>query len=1821
MEQVTALKRSCIGHLGNLTRRYKELEQLFVNYENQDAVQHKYDQLKGMFLLYENKYHQYIALLSGDELQDAMQQFESYRLNKEEFQKRLSGWMEEATKQQNGGDDDDGRRSVRSNQSARSIRTASSTTSSMKLREARAKQRLMQKKLEQLRERQKLDRERLELEARMAEMDIVNEKENADLEAEFWAQEIADEGKPANIAAERDVEFGNVEVQLPNNQVVHENVRVESEMYKKTLDSKKPGETVSTTQLCNMLMLSMNMPKPDMITFDGDPIKYWNFMNSFDVNVASKISDDRMKLMYLVQFCEGKAKESIECCVLMDPHMGYMKAREILAEQYGQPHVITNALMREVLDRHQIRPNDGAKLVELARQMRKCEITLTQMGHAANLNSSETLLKIQQILPVHMQVDWAKRAQTMLRSRVEPNFSHMTEFIEQHSQVASNVYGQNIGKSTRDVSQAKKGGRSSSGKRLTSFSTQGCEENQPTKENTERPRRKCPLCLQDHDLFKCKDFLAKTPKERLREVRRKRLCDNCLKPSHIASECRSSQRCKNDGCGMKHHTLLHFQRDSSSVSNQTGAGASNNNPQPQGTNLSTIKQGKVCLRVLPVKVRGNGKEVTTCALLDQGSDVTLCDERLVKELGLKGSAKELELTTINQQNHKVMSVEVDMTVTGIGKTEIIQLDSVWTVKKLPISESSMPHAEDVERWPHLKGLELPNMENNEVMLLIGGDVPEAFWVMEERRGGRKDPYAIRSPLGWTLIGPTNNTKRKTDFKVNFVHNKDEQLQQQVERFWYMDFGGSTLGAKVGESLEDKRARSKMDQSITKVDGHYQLGLPWRHENPCLPDNLTQAEARLQYLKRRLKRDPQLHQRYTATMEGYLDKGYAKEVEKTAQGEPQDGDSRNDRTNKTWYLPHHPVLHPRKPDKTRVVFDCAAQYKGISLNSQLLQGPDYTNSLVGVLTRFRQEKIALVADIEAMFHQVRVTPEDCEALRFLWWPGGDYTKEPKHYKMLVHLFGATSSPSCAGYALRKTAEDNQTDENEAAVKAVQENFYVDDCLTSVGTKEEAVKLCADLRELLSKGGFRLTKWVSNDHDVLQTIPVSERSTSILDLHLDDMPVERTLGVLWNVGTDQFGFRVSVKDKPATRRGILSITSSLYDPLGFAAPFILVAKILLQDMCAKGLGWDEEVGDSECMRWQQWLEELPQLERITIDRCLKPTSEVSQYELHAFCDASMRGYAAAVYLRTTSTDGSIKCTFVMGKTRLCPLKTMTIPRLELSAAVLACSLMEVVKAELKLPISTTTYWTDSTSVLKYIRNESRRFHTFVANRITKIQSVSDPSEWRHVDTKSNPADDGSRGLQAREMTSDCRWICGPEFLQKPQECWPQPPTDLGENDDLAASGEVLNDPEVKKGLVNLTTADPVQKLTERYSTWNGLKRGVAWILRYKEYLRMRVSGNPLARQMRHDLTAKELEVAELEIVKHVQMHAFPEEMRVRSKADSVKLQQSSRLAKLNPIVHDGVLRVGGRLAKAPLSDDVKHPLILPHDHHVTNLLVSHFHEEVGHSGAGMTWTALREKFWILRGGATVRKVIGNCFKCKRRNSPRGEQFMADLPRERVTPNAPPFTNTGVDFFGPFQVKRGRSQVKRYGCIFTCLASRAVHLEVAHSLDTDSFINALRRFINRRGRPKKIHSDNGTNFKSGYRELKESLTQLNSQKVGRFLTQKGIEWEFNPPGASHMGGVWERVIRAVRRILSGLLKEQLVTDEALTTLMTEVEAILNARPLTQLSMDSNDDEPLTPNHLLLLRQNPSLPQELSRRRTVTIGGDGVRSSTWQINSGSDG
>ncbi|MEM7284018.1 MAG: hypothetical protein AAF438_20615, partial [Pseudomonadota bacterium] len=651
-------------------------------------------------------------------------------------------------------------------------------------------------------------------------------------------------------------------------------------------------------------------------------------------------------------------------------------------------------------------------------------------------------------------------------------------------------------------------------------------------------------------------------------------------------------------------------------------------------------------------------------------------------------------------------------------------------------------------------------------------------------------------------------------------------------------------------------------------------------------------------------------------------------------------------------------------------------------------------------------------------------------------------------------------------------------------------------------------------------------------------------------------------------------------------------SLYDPMGFVSPFTFKAKLMLQKLWRKEKGWDEPIDEEDKEVWDRWTEDLPKLNQVAIPRNIMPQNEQesNSFELHCFADASELGYGAVAYLRSISGNGKIKCAFVMGKSRLAPIKSLTIPRLELQAAVLAVRLGQTVKEELDIPGLKLVYWSDSTTVLHFIRNESRRFQVFVANRLAEIHENTVQDQWHYVPTENSPADYVTRGLSADQFTTPHRWLGGPEFLLQSEENWPAFPN----RSDVAEEALSV---ETKKE-VHTTQADDTatQRLLERYSSWDKLRLSAAWLLRYKEFLRGQVAKR---KGDAHDcpeglkegpISGSEMKKAGLAIIRAVQEGCFESEL--ASIADARDIPRSSDIRRLKPIVVDGIVRVGGRLANAPISFEAKHPVILPKNHAISRLIMQYYHEILGHVGPDHVLAELRQNYWIVHARSYVRKLGHSCFKCLLRRKKSGQQQMADLPAFRVTPHEPAFSDCGVDYFGPLKVKVGRGTAKRYGCLFTCLNCRAVHIEVANSLETDSFINALRRFICRRGCPRSMKSDNGTNFVGGHRELKKSIQEMDNDGINRFLRTKNISWNFNTPAASHHGGVWERLIRSVRKVLHGVIGDALLTDETLTTWLAEVEAILNSRPLTSLSDDPDDAEPLTPNHLLLQLQGPVMP-----------------------------
>ena len=753
------------------------------------------------------------------------------------------------------------------------------------------------------------------------------------------------------------------------------------------------------------------------------------------------------------------------------------------------------------------------------------------------------------------------------------------------------------------------------------------------------------------NLKKCERFSAKTSEEKLKFVRDRKLCENCLSYTHFATGCKSPRACSVEQCsisrkhlGSLHDALLasfHRRQEENRKQGPSVCSSSNPTPRPQSEHVMKSSISVACgsheykaLPIVPVKVkgRGSGEIITTYALLDNGSTSTWCSEGLAKKLGVEGPRIQVSLSTIEKDCNLTSCHRVCLEIMDMNEINMVELPEVLTKEKLNISTDGIACQDDLNRWSHLSGIQVPERINAEVELLIGQDVLEALEPSEIRTRRGYGPYATKTKFNWTLNGPLGRHGYSDMRDVNFVR-VDEVLSQQFHHFTNFEFSESVSEAVSTMSRQDKQALNTYEESARLVDGHYGISIPWKCHSPDLSNNKPLAEHRLKLLRKRLLKDPELFSRYSVFMTDLLDKGYAKKV-------PENLRDRND--GKVWYLPHHSVVHPQKPDEVQVVFDCAASYRGTSLNAQVLQGPDLTNKMVGVFLRFREEPAALMADVEAMYHQLKVHPDDVDALRFLWYPDCVLTREPEEYHMAVRLFGGVWSASCTNFGLQKTAKDNSDDFDPEVVRSVERNFYVDDYLRSVESHEKAISSVDQLGNVLARGGFNLTKWVSNSRAVLKTIPRQHRASGVQDLDLGSeiLPVERALGVRWNVESDEFVFRMQPKRKPPTRRGLLSVVSSVYDPLGFISPFLLSAKIILQDLCRRKLKWDDVIPRDCLHQTQRWLESLPAMEQFTVQRCYKPKEfgMIADVQMHHFSNASEVGYGAVSYFRFTDADSN-------------------------------------------------------------------------------------------------------------------------------------------------------------------------------------------------------------------------------------------------------------------------------------------------------------------------------------------------------------------------------------------------------------------------------------------------------------------------------------------------------------------------------------------------------------------------------------------------------
>ncbi|XP_055589908.1 uncharacterized protein LOC129742089 [Uranotaenia lowii] len=692
----------------------------------------------------------------------------------------------------------------------------------------------------------------------------------------------------------------------------------------------------------------------------------------------------------------------------------------------------------------------------------------------------------------------------------------------------------------------------------------------------------------------------------------------------------------------------------------------------------------------------------------------------------------------------------------------------------------------------------------------------------------------------------------------------------------------------------------------------------------------------------------------------------------------------------------------------------------------------------------------------------------------------------------------------------------------------ERHYMDDYLESFDSPEEAIERALEVKLVHAKAGFEIHSWSSNSTEVLEAVGEKDPSAVKKIDAGDSTQTERILGMLWLRKEDAFTYSSNLGHVPEwpTKREVLRVVMSLYDPLGLLSHFTIHGRVLIQDVWRSKKAWDEKVPEELQIRWLQWVSLFNQLNLIRIPRQYFPsrnTAEIGLLQLHVFVDASESAYACAAYLRSEFHD-KVSCVLVTAKSRVAPLKTVSIPRLELQAAVVGSRLMEYVEQTCSLNISRRIAWTDSQTVLAWINSDVRKYNQYVSCRVGEILEKTNASDWRWVSSKLNVADEATKWGSGPDLSSGSRWWSGPSFLYDVEEKWPtQRPKHTDPNTELK-----MRKPEIIT-VHHVTHGNLLDIKWERFSQWNRLVHALGYVHRYFNIVLCKAKKltNPNIIFGRDEYLA-----AERLIFRTVQKETYPEEIRVlvqSSPKDDRTLKRNSPLAKLSPFLDEhGIMRMETRISAAAfLSYETRNPIILPRDHRSTKLLVLWYHAKYFHQNNDTVINEVRQKFHVPRLRSLLRQVQKECMHCNVYKIKAVVPRMSPLPTARLGAFFRPFSFVGLDYFGPLTVKIGRSTVKRWVALYTCLTIRAIHLEVVHSLTTISCKMAMRRFVARRGSPIEVYTDNGTNFWGARNDLIEECKQINTE-LAYIFTNSSTKWYFNPPSAPHMGGVWERMVR---------------------------------------------------------------------------------------------
>lgn len=1524
---------------------------------------------------------------------------------------------------------------------------------------------------------------------------------------------------------------------------------------------------------------SMKMPH-----FSGNIRDYPRFRSDFEHHIFPELGSGS-KAAYVLKSCLSDAPFDAVCNV--DDDIKEMWKR--LDEKYGQPSKLADVVVFDIKNMGYVKEGDDEAFLELVNTVERGYRDLIRVKMECEISNNGTVSLIEERLPRDIKREWSREVNKSGSVVEEKNkFPYLLKFLQEQRRIIEYESSD-----LRNGSPIRKG-------RANLIDAEGkFVDDKMHQEDKIRLEDKAPRCLihnsNNHITADCRVFHEKTPEEKIQLLKEKRACWSCLKSGHRSVDCRSRKRCNVENCLKFHHESLHLAHVQG-VAFHTPAAATKAGSQRDNNKVSAC-----LLQVMRVKSLA---ENTLNVLWDGGATISLITFNKAKELNLDGENIQLSVVKVGGSKEEIRSSVYTLPlIDESGKTVTFQ---VYGIDRI----SSPMQYINLEGVLHLfEGLNKDDIERpeGEIDVLIGFEYAGHHPVRKQSSGHL---LLLRNRFGYCLGGSHMQLAEST---INLIQNATAHhiARVDIESFFDTEALGVECSPKCGScrcgrcpiggksfTLKEERELKLIEEGLSHNGDHWVAQYPWVRDPRELPDNREVALKMLKDTEKRLQRDGSHLQMYKEQINDMLQRGVARKLTQTELDE-YDGP--------VHYLSHHAVLKPESASTPcRIVFNSSARYQGHSLNDYWAKGPDLMNNMLGILLRFREGPVAFVGDIRKMYHAVKISIIDQHTHRFLWHDMPTNC-EPSTYVMTSVSFGDKPAGNIATVALRKTAE-MQKEDFPIASDVILNNTYVDDIAESTDNMKLAVATTSQIDELIKHGGFEIKHWTyatTEEGNKVQDLqhdhgsPMCERDVS--DHHAppvkESSNEQKVLGLQWNSNEDEFRFKVQLNFSPKirkcrsgpnlnrnqvpssippilTKRMVLSQINGIYDPLGLATPFTVRAKMLMRKLWigeSKILSWDDPIPD--CLRedWLEFFVELFEMQDIKFRRCIKPRDAIGDPSLVMFSDGSDQAYGTCAYARWQLANGKFASNLIAAKSRVTPIRKITIVRIELNGALLSKRLSAFIKKESRFVFSKEFFIVDSEIVRAMVQKESYGFNTYAAVRVGEIQEGTSPSDWYWVEGKLNIADWTTRGKSPQDLHEESVWQKGPEFLQLPESEWPikieSSIDQLPEETKSALVIEVANERSLSN-VIDIT----------RFSCYHRLLRVTARIVAAV----LTREPKPSMRNLANPVEAPALKNAEYLWIKEAQK----------------SIQQPFEHGKFRRLCarkrDDGIIVVGGRILKsAESSYDEQELILMPYSHRMSRLYAERIHNR-GHAGVSATVSKIRARFWIINLRRIVRSIKHQCVICRKKEKSLEGQIMGPLPEERMTP-APAWSATGVDFFGPFQTRgetNKRSRGKAYGLIFNCLASRAVYVDIATDYSTQGFLMVLRRFVSIRGYPKQIFSDCGSQLAAASKELKSVIEGLNKDRLREFGAEHGLEWRFTAADAPWQNGCSESLVKSVKTAIKGAIGDQVLMFSEFQTVCFEAANLVNERPIGVHPTDPKDDAYLSPNHLLLGRASARIP-----------------------------